>query len=92
MKKREFIKLLAEKGVFKSKMEATEKFETILDTINEVLKKEEELNIIGWGKFEMVERPARTGRNPRTGEPLDIPAKKALKFKAGKNLIEELQK
>lgn len=41
-------------------------------------------SVVGFGSFKVTEKPARTGRNPRTGEPIAIPAKKAIKFTAGK--------
>ena len=90
MTKKDFTKMLFEKGVFSSKAEAERKFEAILDSIEEVLKSGEELNFIGWGKFEVVEKAARIGRNPKTGEEIIIEAKKAVKFKAGKTLTEKM--
>lgn len=90
MTKKDFTKLLFEKGIFASKAESERKFEAILDSIEEVLKAGEELNFIGWGKFEVVEKTARKGRNPKTGEEIQIEAKKAIKFKAGKTLLEKI--
>lgn len=90
MTKKDFTKMLFEKGVFSSKAEAERKFEAILNSIEEVLKSGEELNFIGWGKFEVVEKAARIGRNPKTGEEIIIDAKKAVKFKAGKTLTEKM--
>lgn len=90
MTKKDFTKLLFEKGIFASKAESERKFESILDSIEEVLKAGEELNFIGWGKFEVVEKAARKGRNPKTGEEIQIEAKKAIKFKAGKTLLEKI--
>ena len=90
MTKKDFTKVLFEKGVFSSKAEAERKFEVILNTIEETLKAGDELNIIGWGKFEVVEKAERVGRNPKTGEEIVIPAKKTVKFKAGKTLVEKM--
>lgn len=90
MTKKDFTKLLFEKGVFTSKAEAERKFEVILNSIEETLKAGEELNFIGWGKFEVVEKAERVGRNPKTGEEIVIPAKKTVKFKAGKTLVEKM--
>ena len=90
MTKKEFAKVLFEKGVFSSKAEAERKFDTVLETVEETLKAGEEINFIGWGKFEVVERPARTGRNPKTGEEIKIEAKKTIKFKAGKSLLDKI--
>ena len=90
MTKKDFTKMLFEKGIFVSKAEAERKFEAILGSIEEVLQSGEELNFIGWGKFEVVEKAARMGRNPKTGEAIQIEAKKAVKFKAGKTLLEKM--
>ncbi|MBR8702040.1 DNA-binding protein HU-beta [Fusobacterium sp. DD29] len=90
MTKKDFTKMLFEKGIFASKAEAERKFEAILGSIEEVLQSGEELNFIGWGKFEVVEKAARMGRNPKTGEAIQIEAKKAVKFKAGKTLLEKM--
>ena len=90
MTKKDFTKVLFEKGVFSSKAEAERKFEVILNTIEETLKAGDELNIIGWGKFEVVEKAERIGRNPKTGEEIVILAKKTVKFKAGKTLVEKM--
>ncbi|MGL5022355.1 MAG: HU family DNA-binding protein [Cetobacterium sp.] len=90
MTKKEFAKVLFEKGIFSSKAEAERKFDTVLETVEETLKAGEEINFIGWGKFEVVERPARTGRNPKTGEEIKIEAKKTIKFKAGKTLLDKI--
>ena len=54
--------------------------------LTEVLKKEDKLQLIGLGTFETKERKARTGRNVKTGETIEIPAKKVPVFKAGKAL------
>jgi DNA-binding protein HU-beta len=90
MTKKDFTKVLFEKGVFVSKAEAERKFDAILATIEETLKAGEEINFIGWGKFEVVEKAERIGRNPKTGEEIVIPAKKTVKFKAGKTLVEKM--
>ena len=90
MTKKDFTKLLFEKGVFASKAEAERKFEVILNSIEETLKAGEELNFIGWGKFEVVEKAERVGRNPKSGEEIVIPANKTVKFKAGKTLVEKM--
>lgn len=90
MTKKEFARVLFEKGIFPSKAEAERKLDSILATMEESLKSGEEINFIGWGKFEVVERAGREGRNPKTGEKIKIEAKKTVKFKAGKNLIEKM--
>lgn len=57
-----------------------------LDTVTEVVKEGKKIMFVGFGSFECVHREARKGHNPRTGEPVDIPASKAVKFGAGKLL------
>ncbi len=56
--------------------------ETTLETVAEVLAEGDSVELHGFGKFEVVERNARKGRNPKTGEEIDIPAKNAVKFTA----------
>ena len=58
----------------------------LLDVIAESMAKGEKIQLIGFGTFEAKERPARTARNPRTGEQVKIAATKAPSFKAGKAL------
>lgn len=90
MNKKEFVALFAEKGNFDTKAEAERKLEAILNTFEEVLVNGDDVNFVGWGKFEVVEKAARNGRNPKTGEEVAIPAKKVVKFKAGKSLAEKV--
>ncbi len=60
--------------------------DAVFDAIKAALTKGEEVGIKGFGTFSAIERPERTGRNPRTGEPVPIPASKAPKFKPAKVL------
>jgi len=60
--------------------------DAVFDAITKALAKGEEVQVAGFGKFEVRNRPARTGRNPRTGEPVQIAASKAPAFKAAKGL------
>ena len=60
----------------------------ILGQIKSILAKGEAIAFLGFGKFEVSERAARDGRNPQTGETIKIPASKAVKFSAGKDLKE----
>lgn len=60
--------------------------DAVVDAITKALAKGEKISIAGFGNFEVRDRPARTGRNPRTGEPVQIKASKAPAFKASKNL------
>ena len=90
MPKKDFAKILFETGAFPSKAEAERKVELFLATIENTLASGEELNFIGWGKFEVVERAERIGRNPKTGEEIKIEAKKTVKFKPGKTLVDKV--
>ena len=69
-----------------SKQEANAAVDAVGATIIEALSNGDSVGLIGFGTFETKNRPARTGRNPQTGEPLDIPAKTVPVFKAGKRL------
>ncbi|WP_177162196.1 HU family DNA-binding protein [uncultured Fusobacterium sp.] len=87
----EFIDELVKEEVFKSKAEAERALTAVLETFETFLVKGEEVNFIGWGKFSVEERGERKGRNPQTGEEMIIPAKKTVKFKAGKKLAEKIK-
>ncbi len=63
---------------------------SVLEGIGDALKKGDSVTLIGFGTFSVSNRAARKGRNPKTGEEIQIPAKKAVKFKAGKGLSELL--
>ena len=64
---------------------------TMFDELTEALKQGEKVNISGFGTFSVSERKARTGRNPKTGETIQIAASRAAKFKAGKTLKDSLK-
>jgi DNA-binding protein HU-beta len=66
--------------------EAARAVDAILGTIKKSLKKGESVTLVGFGTFKVAKRSARTGRNPQTGAPLKIAAKKVPKFTAGKAL------
>ena len=90
MTKKEFVELYFEKGGFETKVEAERKMKVFIETVEEALKRGEEVSFVGWGKWEVVEKAERMGRNPKTGEEIVIPAKKTIKFKAGKFLEEKV--
>lgn len=69
-----------------SKATAGRAVDSILDAITQALKNEDQVAIIGFGTFSVKNRPARIGRNPRNGEPIEIAASKSPGFKAGKAL------
>ena len=78
--------LHSQKGVDVSKKHAEEIVDFVFDSIADCLKKGEEVSIAGFGTFAAKQRKARTARNPRTGEAVQVPAMKVPKFKAGKGL------
>ncbi|UEM23928.1 HU family DNA-binding protein [Skermanella mucosa] len=73
-----------------SKADATKAVDAVFDGIISTLKKGEEVRLVGFGTFAVSERAASEGRNPRTGEKIDIPASKQPKFKPGKTLKDAL--
>ena len=85
MTKAELISKAAEKsGLTKKDTEAAVK--ATFEAITEALAAGETFVLTGFGSFTVKERSARTGRDPRTGEPLEIPASRYVSFKEGKNL------
>jgi len=66
-----------------SKTDSSRAIESLIDTVTRTLKKGDEVSITGFGKFSVVNRAARQGVNPRTGERVKIKASKAPKFSAG---------
>ncbi|WP_214826622.1 HU family DNA-binding protein [Exiguobacterium algae] len=85
MNKTELIQAVTEKAEV-SKKEATKIVEATFESITEALQNGEKIQLIGFGTFEVRERAARKGRNPRTKEDIEIPASKVPAFKAGKAL------
>ncbi len=77
-------RIVAETGL--SKKEATAAVDAFAATVCDALSSGDSVGLIGFGTFETKVRPARTGRNPQTGEPLSIPEKTVPVFKAGKKL------
>ncbi len=69
-----------------SRSDTTRLIEATLDVITSALKSGDEVRLVGFGTFAVSQRAATTGRNPRTGEEIQIPAVKQPKFKAGKQL------
>jgi len=69
-----------------TKVQAEEIVESILEAITTTLKKGEEVSIAGLGIFSVKTRAARTARNPKTGEPVKVPATRVPKFRAAKAL------
>ena len=82
MYKADLVNAMAEKAGM-TKVQAKKALDAMMDTTVETLKKGEKVVLLGFGTFSVVERPARKGRNPRTGEVIKIKASTSVKFKAG---------
>ena len=91
MNKTEVIAAVAEKAEI-SKKDAEKAVKAFTDAVAEELAKGGKVQLVGFGNFEVSERPAREGRNPRTGETMTIAASKTPKFKPGKALKDEINK
>ncbi|RYM05389.1 HU family DNA-binding protein [Sporolactobacillus sp. THM7-7] len=90
MNKSELISAVAEAAEL-SKKDATKAVDSVLSTIADALKDGSKVQLIGFGNFEVRERSARKGRNPQTGEEIEIKASKVPAFKPGKALKEAVQ-
>ena len=91
MNKAELVNAISEKASL-SKKDAEKVLAAFTETVTESLTAGEKVQIVGFGSFEVVNRAARTGRNPRTGEAVEIAASKAPAFKAGKALKDSVNK
>ena len=89
MNKSELIESIAQSADM-TKADATRALEATIDGIKRTLKKGGTVALVGFGTFSVGKRAARTGRNPRTGEPIKIKAAKVPKFSAGKGLKDAL--
>lgn len=76
----------AQLGAEATKKQATDAVAAVLDSISKGVKADSTVQIIGFGTFKVSERAARTGRNPKTGEPMDIAASKTIRFNPSANL------
>jgi len=85
MNKTELIAEVAEKAEM-SKKDAETAVTAAINAITEALRRDEKVQLVGFGSFEVKTRAERMGRNPQTKEPIPIPASKAPVFKAGKAL------
>ena len=91
MNKAELINAVAEKAGL-SKKDTELAVNAVIDVITKALKKGDKVQLVGFGSFEVKKRAARTGRNPRTKETIQIPASKIPVFKAGKALKDAVAK
>ena len=85
MNKNDLICAFADTSVL-SKNDASNAVEGVFEAITKALAGGDEVRLVGFGTFSVAKRKASTGRNPRTGEPMNIPASTQPKFKAGKGL------
>ena len=85
MNKNQLVEAVIEKTKL-SRADSNVAVDAILEAITRSLQKGEEVRLVGFGTFSVAEYKARVGRNPRSGEKIDIPATKQPKFKAGKPL------
>ena len=89
MNKTELIAAVAEKAEI-SKKDAEKALKAFIEVVTDELKKDEKVQLVGFGTFEVGERAAREGRNPKSGETMTIPASRTPKFKAGKALKDQV--
>lgn len=87
MNKTEFINAVAEKSGL-SKVDAKKAVEAFVETVSSELKEGGKVALLGFGSFSVAEKSARKGVNPKTKQPIEIPARKSVKFKVGAELTE----
>ncbi len=90
MNKTELVNAIAEKANL-SKVDAKAALDATIDAISAALAEGDKVALIGFGTFAVAEKGARTGINPRTKETINIPARKAVKFKAGAELSDKVK-
>ncbi|HEY0298028.1 MAG TPA: HU family DNA-binding protein [Arachidicoccus sp.] len=89
MNKAEVVAKIAEDAGI-TKTQANAALDSFTTTVQKVLKSGDKVTLVGFGTFSVTKRAARTGRNPQTGAPLKIKAKKVARFKAGKDLSSKI--
>jgi DNA-binding protein HU-beta len=89
MNKGDLINKVAESAGL-TKAQATSAVNSVLDSVGESLSNGDKVTLIGFGTFSVSHRAARTGRNPQTGQAIQIAAKSNVKFKAGKELTDSV--
>jgi DNA-binding protein HU-beta len=85
MNKTDFIGVVAAKAGL-SRVDAKKSVNAFIQTIESTVKKGEKVSLLGFGSFSVVEKVARKGINPQTKKPMNIPARKVIKFKPGAGL------
>ena len=84
MNKTQFVEKMHEKTGFGTVKETEKAYKAYIETVIDALKEGEKVQLVGFGTFDIGERAAREGRNPQTGESIQIAASKSPRFKAGK--------
>lgn len=87
MNKAELVSSIAEKSGL-TKADSEKALNALLESVTQGLQGGDRIALVGFGSWTVEDRKARTGRNPRTGEEIQIPAKKVVKFKAGAGLTD----
>jgi len=90
MNKAELIEAMASKADL-TKADAKKALDAFIDATTKSLKKGDRVALVGFGSFSVAKRAARTGRNPKTGQEMQIPAKKVVKFKPGADLADSVK-
>ena len=90
MNKKELVEYMAESADI-TRANAEKALNGMLMSITQALAKGDKVTLVGFGTFSTAERSARQSKNPRTGEPIDIPAKTVAKFKPGSKLAEAVK-
>ncbi|HHY70253.1 MAG TPA: HU family DNA-binding protein [Thermoanaerobacterales bacterium] len=91
MNKAELISVMAEKSGM-TKKDSEKALNAFIQAVEEALVERDRVQLVGFGTFEVRERSARKGRNPQTGEEIDIPAASVPAFRAGKALKDSINK
>ena len=90
MTKADLVGIMADEAGI-TKAAASEALDAFVTAVTKELKKSGKLGLVGFGTFSVVKRKAREGRNPQTGKAIKIPAKKVVKFEAGKTLADKVK-
>lgn len=90
MNKTEFISAVSEKSGL-SKTDAKKAVEAFVETVSQELKAGGKVALLGFGSFSVSEKAARKGVNPKTKQPIEIAARKSVKFKAGAELADQIK-
>ena len=89
MNKSDIVARMAKKTC--SHKEAEEALNEFMSCVSDSLKKGDKVTLVGFGSWDVRKRAARKGRNPQTGKPLNIPAKKVVRFRAGSELSNKVK-